>query len=236
MTKRWVTVALACGGLMACAEVSGDTPTKATETGDAISYEAFGAVGDGKADDLPAICAAHEYANKHGKRVKSKPDAVYHLGRRALTVVMATDTDWGTSRFTIDDSQEVEDHRKPLFEIRSLLTPVEVKVERLARGQTRLEPCPPCDCVVYVQNRNRKIFIRKGLNQNDGTPQQEVFVFRRDGTIEGAITWDYDTVTQVVARPIDPFRLVVRGGVFTHVGNRMRQEKGYNYWGRNIKI
>ena len=236
MAKGIVTVALACWSLMAGAEVPEGGAPKATETGEAVSYEAFGAVGDGKADDLPAICAAHEHANKHGKRVKSKPGAVYHLGRRALTAVIATDTDWGTSRFTIDDSQEVENHRKHLFEIRSLLAPVEVKVERLARGQTRLEPCPPCDCVVYVQNRNRKIFIRKGLNQNDGTPQQEVFIFRRDGAIEGAITWDYDTVTQVTARPIDPVRLVVRGGVFTHVGNRMRQEKGYNYWGRNIKI
>ncbi|MBN2315092.1 MAG: hypothetical protein JXM79_14275, partial [Sedimentisphaerales bacterium] len=45
-----------------------------------VTYEAFGAVGDGVNDDLPAICKAHEYANAHGLSVKTRPDATYHLG------------------------------------------------------------------------------------------------------------------------------------------------------------
>jgi hypothetical protein len=49
-----------------------------------VSYEAFGAVGDGVADDLPAIVEAHAFANAYGLLVKSRPDAVYHLGRRAI--------------------------------------------------------------------------------------------------------------------------------------------------------
>src|SRR5581483_11365374 len=64
-----------------------------------VSYEAFGAVGDGVADDLPAIVAAHAFANTHGLPVQTKPGATYNLGRRALTAIIATDTDWGTSRF-----------------------------------------------------------------------------------------------------------------------------------------
>ena len=40
-----------------------------------VSYEAFGAVGDGKSDDLPAIVEAHAFANAHGLPVKSKPGA-----------------------------------------------------------------------------------------------------------------------------------------------------------------
>ncbi len=218
-----------------CAEGEG-AEREAGITGEFVAYEDFGAVGDGAADDLPAICKAHDYANKHGRRVRSKPGATYHLGRRALTAVIATDTDWGTSHFIIDDSAEVEDHRKSLFEVRSLLPPMTLKIERLTRNQDRLELRPPVDALVYVQNRNRRIFIRRGLNQNDGTVQQEVFILRRDGSIEGAIDWDYDTVTSVTARPIDPVPLILRGGVFTHVGNRMRQEKGYNYWSRNIRI
>jgi hypothetical protein len=73
-----------------------------------VTHEAYGAVGDGVADDLPAILKAHAHANKHGLRVRSKPDATDHLGHRALTAIVATDTDWGTSRFIIDDSQGVE--------------------------------------------------------------------------------------------------------------------------------
>ncbi len=49
-----------------------------------VSYEAFGAQGDGITDDMQAICEAHEYANAHGMSVKSKSDATYHLGGRAL--------------------------------------------------------------------------------------------------------------------------------------------------------
>jgi hypothetical protein len=38
------------------------------------------------------------------------------------------------------------------------------------------------------------------------------------------------------AQPIDQTPLVIRGGVFTTFANRMEQEKGYNYWSRNIVI
>ena len=64
-----------------------------------VSYEAFGAVGDGVVDDLPAIVEAHAFANAHGLSVQAKPGATYHLGRRALTAIIATDTDWGSARF-----------------------------------------------------------------------------------------------------------------------------------------
>ena len=84
-----------------------------------LSYEAFGAVGDGVTDDLPAICKAHTHANKIGLPVRSNPKATYHLGRKALTAIISTSTDWGTSKFIIDDSQSVENHKQPLFVDRS---------------------------------------------------------------------------------------------------------------------
>ncbi|HRZ57263.1 MAG TPA: hypothetical protein P5525_17595, partial [Candidatus Paceibacterota bacterium] len=85
-------------------------PKRTVPTDRPVSYEAFGAVGDGVADDLPAIVEAHAFANAHGLAVQAKPGATYHLGRRALTAVIATDIDWGTARFIIDDT-EVENHR-----------------------------------------------------------------------------------------------------------------------------
>ncbi len=71
-----------------------------------VGYEQFGAKGDGVADDLPAVVKVHAHANEHGLPVKSRPDATYHLGTKALTAIIATDTDWGTSRFIIDDSAQ----------------------------------------------------------------------------------------------------------------------------------
>ena len=205
-----------------------------------VTYEEFGALGDGVADDLPAIVAAHAHANEHGLPVRARADATYHLGARALTAIIQTDTDWNTARFIIDDSREVENHRRSLFEVRSRLAPVPLRIERLARGQERLEllgaPAREHDLLVLVENAQRRLFLRRGLNLNAGTPQREVFILRRDGTIEGGIDWDYETVTRVEARPIDAEPLVLSGGVFTQIANQMRQEVGYNYWSRNIIV
>lgn len=200
-----------------------------------VTYEAFGAMGDGVHDDMPAICKAHEYANAHGLCVKAKPDATYHLGGKALTAIIATDTDWNTSRFTIDDT-EVENHRASLFEVRSLLEPQKLQIDRLARDQKQLDARPEHDCHVVVTSHKNKRYIRRGLNRNSGVSQRDCFILRRDGSVEGAIDWDYDHVSRVEARPIDEKRLVLRGGVFTTIANRMKQEVGYNYWARNIEI
>lgn len=201
-----------------------------------VTYEAFGAVGDGVTDDLPAICAAHAHANEQGLPVRSKHDATYHLGRQALTAVITTDTDWNTSRFTIDDT-DVDDHRATLFEVRSLLEPAEeVRIDRLHRDQKQVDARPRHDCHVFVENDSRMLYIRRGLNQNAGVPQHDCFILRRDGSIEGDIDWDYDAITRMEVRPIDETPLTIRGGIFTTFANRMAQEVGYNYWARNIEI
>jgi len=224
-----VAMAISCGGIQAAV---GD----ADANNKVVDYEAFGAVGDGVADDLPAILKAHDFANKHGLSVQSKPDTTYHLGRRAITAIIATDTDWGTSRFIIDDSQGVENHRLPLFVVHSLLEPVPLKIDRLARGQARLDHQPAGDCLVFVENNKRRLFIRRGLNQNNGSAQKEVFILRKDGSIFGGIDWDYDVVTHVEAKPIDPEPLVLRGGIFTNIANRTNPEDEAGYWSRNIII
>ena len=204
------------------------------EAEDVVTYEKFGAVGDGAHDDLPAICRAHEYANAHGLPVQTKPDATYHLGSRALTAIIATDTDWNTSRFTIDDTK-VENHRKALFEVRSLLEPEELQIDRLTQDQRQLDVRPEHDCHVIVTNKKKR-YIRRGSNRNYGTSQRDCFILRRDGSIEGDIDWDYDNVSRVEARPFDEKLLMLRGGIFTTFANRMKQEAGYNYWSRNIVI
>lgn len=200
-----------------------------------VNYEAFGALGDGVTDDLPAICKAHEYANENGLPVRTKPDATYHLGRKALTALIETETDWNISRFTIDDT-DVEDHKAALFEVRSKLDQVELKIDRLTRDQKQVDVRPDQDCYVLVENENKRVYIRRGLNQNNGAPQHDCFVLRTDGTIESPIDWEYDVVTRVEARPIDEKTLTVRGGIFTTTANCMDNSAGYNYWSRNIVI
>lgn len=229
LTFAWLVLLFPC--LISSAENS-----PAGETPPVVTYEQFGAVGDGLTDDLPAIVAAHAFANKQRLPVQSLPTATYHLGRQALTAVIQTSTDWGTSRFIIDDSQGVDDHKRSLFEVQSQLEPVALSFEHLTAGQTRLDVQPDQDLLVQVENAHQRRFIRRGLNVNSGTPQQEVFILRRDGTIEGTIEWDYETITRIEAHPIDPEPLVLRGGFFINIANRLEQSQGYNYWARNIRI
>lgn len=45
-----------------------------------VQYNDFGAVGDGKADDMDAITATHAFANQHGFTVKANDGATYYIG------------------------------------------------------------------------------------------------------------------------------------------------------------
>ena len=159
---------------------------------ESVDYESFGAKGDGVTDDLPAICRTHDHANSHGLCVRTKPDATYHLGRLDLTARIATDIDWSTSRFTIDDPTQVENHRGSLFEIISLLEPATFTLDRLSCDQRQTAVHPSHDSFVRVEDDSRRLFIRRGLNQNAGVPQSDCFVLRRDGSIEADIDWDYE--------------------------------------------
>lgn len=203
--------------------------------GQFVSYEQFGAIGDGVHDDLPAICEAHAYANASNLPVRSKPDATYHLGRQDLTAIIATSTDWSTSRFIIDD-RNVENHKSSLFQVESLLPPVELQIERLHRDQKKVDRHFDQDLYVIVENKHIRRYIRKGLNQNSGKAQRDCFILEKDGSIASPIDWDYENISSLKAHPIDPEKLSIQGGVFTTFANNMRQETGYNYWYRNIVI
>jgi hypothetical protein len=233
--SRYIT-AVCLGILVFTASIVQAADDDTAKPKDAVTYEAFGAVGDGKTDDLPAICKAHAYANEHSLPVKSNPQATYHLGHQALTAIIQTDTDWATSKFIIDDSKDVEKSTLPLFDVCSPMKAIPLKIQQLKRGQDHLDLRPASDCLVYVENKNRKLFIRRGSNQNNGRSQSEVFILRQNGSIEGGIDWDYDVVTSVNAQPIDAKPLVIRGGIFTSIANMDHGEKDSGYWERNILI
>ncbi len=75
--------------------------------------------------------------------------------------------------------------------------------DRLGEFAVTREGALERDCFVIVENKNERVFIRRGLNQDSGSPLHDCFILRKDGSIESPIDWDYETVTRVVARPID---------------------------------
>lgn len=203
---------------------------------DTVRYEAFGAKGDGKADDLPAIARAHTFANQHGLPVHADDHATYYIGGRADTVVIQTDTDFGRAQFIIND-RDVKNIKAPVFTVTSALHPLQPKeITSLEKGQKKLGTPLTCSCVVCVTDADIKRYIRLGLNQNNGSSQTDVFLVDKSGTIDAntPLLWDFPKITHIVAYPIDKTPLTITGGRFTTIANAA--ESKYTYYARNIVI
>ncbi len=186
-----------------------------------VNYEDFGAKGDGKTDDFEALEKAHEYANKHGLLVKVKDGASYYIGGADRTISIRTSTDFGKARFIIDDTK-LENHKADVFRVGSDLKPIKLKgIDSLSVGQTRINANLPGPCVVTATDTSIRRFIRRGLNQNNGSPQTDAFLVDERGNVNPntPIIWDFKKLTNLVAMPVDESTLILRGGIFTTIAN-----------------
>ena len=201
-----------------------------------ITYEEFGAKGDGVTDDMPAIVAAHAAANSQGLPVKATDGKTYYISNAPLTAEIRTDTDFGTASFIIDDVG-IEAVTTPVFKVCPDKEPFDVKgVHTLYRGQKNIGVRLPCRCLVEVINEGRKVFIRKGLNKNSGTAQKEVLLVSKDGSIDPStpVVFDYDKITSIKAIPANEKPITIKGGTFTTIANQY--ESVYKYHGRGFTV
>ncbi len=201
-----------------------------------VTYEAFGAVGDGKTDDFDAIVKAHAYANKNNLPVRVNDDATYYIGGKDQTAVIQTDTEFGKAQFLIDD-RALENIRAHVFMARSSHKPVTLEgLESLRRSQAKIDVTLPGSSVVVVRDRNVMRYIRRGNNQDDGSPQTDMFLVDAQGNVDPntPIIWDFAQVTQATAHPLDAVTLRISGGRFTTIANQA--ESKYNYHARGIAI
>ena len=225
--------ALLCGGLSLSAAHAADangTPV--------VRYEDFGAVGDGVANDLEAVRAAHKQANASGLPVRAKDGAVYNLGNGKGNVEIRTDVDFGTATFVIDDVGAgsgnnifVVPPSRAEFSLTSQLSGLPPPV----RGQANLGVTLPCKCLVQVNDSTTRQFVRQGANENTGAAQTDVVIVDADGRIDPSapFVWDFSTVTSAKAYPIDEKPLTLKGGVFKTIAN---QTPLGDYFGRGIRI
>lgn len=196
-------------------------------------YERFGAAGDGKTDDLPAIVRCHEWANAHGVPVRTKDDAVYYIGGRDLTAHIRTDTDFGTSRFIIDD-RKLENIRSDIYEVCPDHERVTLYPDPPEGEHPYIRTGTDVPCYVRIESDERMIYIRKGLNKSGGVPQGECLLTDGTGRVLSGIDWEYSKVTKAWAVRTDDVPVTVRGGVFTTIANT--QPSFYNYHCRGISI
>ncbi len=201
-----------------------------------VRYSDFGASGDGKTDDIDAIAATHAFANQHSLLVKADEGATYYIGGKERTAVIRTDTDFGTAAFIIDDT-EVQNRSASIFMVSSSLRPFKLEgISSLKRNQEKIDVSLPGSYLVMVTNSHVKHYIRFGLNQNNGSPQTDIFVVDKNGNVDmdAPIIWDFDQITEVIALPLDKTRLNITGGRFTTIANKA--ESKYTYYSRNIAI
>ena len=201
-----------------------------------VTYEEFGAVGDGKTDDQRAIVAAHAAANQRRQSVRATPGKTYYIGKGAATAVIKTDVDFTGAKFIIDDVG-VANRGIPVFRVESDAKPVPVKgVASIPLGAQRLGITLASPALLIAVNDKERNYIRYGLNQNNGSPHREVFLVDAAGRIcqRTPVTLPFNTVTSLTAYPIDKRPLVIRGGVFTTVANQWQSQYAYHNRGFSI--
>ncbi|MEZ5105806.1 MAG: hypothetical protein R2757_15000 [Draconibacterium sp.] len=201
-----------------------------------VHYGDFGAKGDGKTDDVNAIAAAHAFANQNNLLVKADKKATYFISGKERTVVIQTDTDFGTANFIIDDT-DVENRSAPVFLVSSNLQPFKPEgITTLKRNQEKINISFPGTCLITVTDSNVKRYIRFGPNQNNGSSQTDIFIVDKNGTVDmnAPIIWDFDQITDISALPIDEKLLTITGGHFTTIANKA--ESKYTYYSRCISI
>lgn len=201
-----------------------------------VRYSDFGAKGDGKNDDMDAIAAAHAFANQYGLLVKADKKATYYISGKKRTAIIQTDTDFGTANFIIDDS-EVQDRNAPVFQVSSKLLPFKPGgISSLKSNQSKIDISLPYPCLVTVTNAGVKQYIRFGPNQDNGSPQTDIFITDKNGNVDmnAPIIWNFDSITDITALPVDEKTLNITGGHFTTIANKA--ESKYTYYARNIAI
>ena len=198
-----------------------------------VTYEQFGAVGDGVADDMPAIVACHKFANEKKLPVRANDNATYYIGGKDLTAVIRTDVNWGNAHFIIDD-REIENIKQVCFSVVGDGERFAPEIKSLNCGQKKVDFPHEGSVFVSVSDESRRVYIRKGLNMDNGRAASDCFVVDAYGNVTGDINWDYDSITGAYAVSADDEPIVIEGGIFTTIANR--QPSFYNYHLRNIRI
>ena len=78
------------------------------------------ALGNGTSDDMDFIEATLALANQYGVDIKADNGVKHLVGGKNMTAILATNTDFGSANFIIDDT-EIENRLVSIFEVKSQL-------------------------------------------------------------------------------------------------------------------
>ncbi|MBO7304984.1 MAG: hypothetical protein J6V09_07170, partial [Clostridia bacterium] len=202
-----------------------------------LTYEEFGAKGDGVSDDFFAIKAAHDAANEGGQLVMATSGKTYriHDTRDSMGVVnyvdIRTNVIWTGAKFIIDDTDfstfdGTGVNGLDLF-IVSMDTPTvkitdsEVLSAIVAAGFNREVDhikLPEIDYPVLIipYNNSHKVYRRPGFGSYTGQAMHELIVLDENGKIndETALFFDYNALDELVIYPLVDEHITIEGGHF----------------------
>lgn len=207
-----------------------------------VTYEEFGAVGDGVTDDFAAIKRAHDYANEAGLPVRARDGAHYYIHYNEIdgtvcSAIIKTPTNWGEARFTIDDrdispaegDETFKYSHKVIFEIPALNPMVRIDnkelLESIAKNgfnpdTKKIElglgyPALIIPCATRLED---KVYRRRGYGPLAlGANKREVILIDKDGNIDTdtPVLFDYTYFDYIDVYRCDDEPLVIEGGIFT---------------------
>lgn len=215
-----------------------------------VTYEDFGAVGDGVTDDSDAIRRAHEAANECGLPVLGRENATYYIGPITKTIRIQTDTDWNGAHFIFDDHKIRWDDSAlrgvNVFTIAADEGSKKITVPEgytLSKGQTNVGMTFDEPCMLKIVNSNKKIYIRYGVNANNGANQYELILVDKNGNVDPStpIQYDYTTVTELTAYCVVDKPIFVGNGTITTIAPNPKEydpdyENNYCYYKRGIVV
>ena len=210
-----------------------------------VTYEQFGAIGDGVADDFLPIYEAHKYANEHGLTVKTDETKHYRIhhtfvgegdARKPEAIIIKTNVQWGKTKFTIDDSDlnafdpSIMNMPKiPVFTVAPEYKPEKITDEKilenivksgLGPGTAKIDLGDKRDYPVMIipVNEKHKVYRRSGpYMPTIDKNRSELIVLDKDGNVseETPIMFEYKALSYITVYRIDDTPLTIDGGIFT---------------------
>lgn len=210
-----------------------------------VTYEEFGAVGNGVANDFAAIYAAHIYANEKNLPVRARDGATYYIheplvnGELIRAIPVHTNVNWGAANFILDDRDISAFPKDPfyawrgtsIFKIISDYEPERIEDEAILNAITEAGLAPGTKKVplkfdypvmIVPYDTSVKVFKRRGYGSWAGDAKHEIIVLDTEGNVseETPLIFEYNRLDYVTVYRIDDAPLVIEGGIFTTRASR----------------
>ena len=201
-----------------------------------VTYEQFGAKGDGETNDYLSLYNTHIFANIHNLNVNGNPESVYYIGVCDNEIPVYTNVDFKNAKMIIDDTVENVDISKSIFRINSKNIQQNLSILTINPQTKNIDLSGlniKSNALVEIENAYKKQFIRNGLNADLGKNQFDSFRVGNNGGVIDTILWDFETITSAKIKEINDETIEFKNLNIETIVNE--QASIYDYVWRNIR-